>query len=194
MTAGTSGIDAYLRENERWRNETIRLRLLILECGLAEEMKWAKPCYTFQESNVVIIQGFKEHCALLFCKGALLKDPQGILKKPGENTQGARRVLFTNVREIDGLAPVLQAYIKEAVAAQIAGSEISFKKNPEPIPAELKEGFKENPVFKSAFFALTPGRRRGYILYFNGAKQSLTRTNRIEKCKPHILSGRGLND
>jgi uncharacterized protein YdeI (YjbR/CyaY-like superfamily) len=187
-------IDFYLRQTPEWREETEKLRAIILQCGLTEELKWGKPCYTFREGNVVIIQGFKDSCALLFCKGALLKDPEGILKKPGESSQSARRILFTSVREIAGMKSILKAYLAEAIAAEKAGLEVKFKKNPEPVPAELQNKLDESLALKTAFAALTPGRQRGYILFISGAKQSATRAARVEKCRPRILSGRGLND
>ncbi len=168
--------------------------MIILDCGLAEELKWGKPCYTFQETNIVIIQGFKETCALLFCKGALLKDANGILKKPGENTQAARRIPFTNVREIVEMEPILKAYIHEAIGVEEAGLEVNFKKNPEPVPEELQNRLDEIPALKAAFDALTPGRQRAYILYFSAPKQSQTRASRVEKYRRQILKGKGLND
>jgi len=185
-------VDGYLRKAKKWQKEFKKLRRIILDCQLTEELKWGKPCYTFQKSNIVIIQGFKEFCALLFCKGALLSDPNGILKKFG--WQAARRIPFTSVREIVEIEPVLKAYINEALAAEKAGLKVEFKKNPEPIPQELQHKLDENPALKTAFHALTPGRQRGYILYFSAAKQSKTRTSRIEKCMRQILNGKGLND
>jgi uncharacterized protein YdeI (YjbR/CyaY-like superfamily) len=185
-------VDGYLRKAKKWQKEFKKLRRIILDCQLTEELKWGKPCYTFQKSNIVIIQGFKEFCALLFCKGALLSDPNGILKKFG--WQAARRIPFTSVREIVEIEPVLKAYINEALAAEKAGLKVEFKKNPEPIPEELQNKLDENPALKTAFDALTPGRQRGYILYFSAAKQSKTRTSRIEKCMRQILNGKGLND
>ena len=169
-----------------------KLRHVSLVCGLTEELKWGKPCYTFQGSNIVIIQGFKEFCALLFCKGALLKDPNGVLKKFG--WQAARRIPFTKVREIGEMEPILKAYIYEAIEAEKAGLEVNLKKNPEPIPEEFQNRLDKIPALKTAFDALTPGRQRGYILYFSGAKQSKTREARVEKCMPQILNGKGLND
>jgi uncharacterized protein YdeI (YjbR/CyaY-like superfamily) len=186
-------VDGYLKRS-KWQEELEKLRRISLACGLTEELKWGKPCYTFQNSNIVILQGFKEFCALLFAKGALLNDPNGLLEKPGESTQAARRIPFTNVREIVEIEPVLKAYINEAVAAEKAGLELEFKKNPEPIPEELQNKLDENPALKAAFRALTPGRQRGYILYFSAAKQSKTRESRIEKWMPQILNGKGLND
>jgi len=183
-------VDEYLRKATKWQKETEKLRTIILDCGLTEEFKWGKPCYTFQKSNVVIIQGFKEFCALLFCKGALLTDPNCILKQFG--WQAARRVPYTNVREIAEMEPVLKAYIHEA--KKKAGLEVNFKRNPEPIPEEFQNKLDEIPALKTAFGALTPGRQRGYILYFSAAKQSKTRESRVEKCMQQILNGKGLND
>jgi uncharacterized protein YdeI (YjbR/CyaY-like superfamily) len=187
-------VDGYLRKAKKWQEEVEKLRRIILGCQLTEELKWGKPCYTFQKSNIVIIQGFKEFCALLFCKGALLNDANGILKKPGKNTQAARRIPFTNVREIVEMEPILKAYIHEAIEAEKAGLKVNFKKNPEPIPEELQNKLDEIPALKTAFDALTPGRQRAYILYFSAPKQSKTRESRIEKCMQQILNGKGLND
>ncbi len=183
-------VDGYLRKAKKWQEEMTNLRRISLDSGLTEELKWGKPCYTFQKSNIVIIQGFKEFCALLFFKGALLTDPNGILKKFG--WQAARRIPFNNVRKIVAMEPVLKAYIHEA--KEKAGLKVNYKKNPEPIPEELQNKLDEIPALKAAFEALTPGRRRGYILYFSGAKQSKTRTSRVKKCMPQILKGKGLND
>jgi len=185
-------VDGYLRKAKKWQEEMTKLRRISLDCGLTEELKWGKPCYTFQTSDIVIIQGFKEFCALLFCKGALLKDPNGILKKFG--WQAARRIPFSNVREIVEMEPILKAYIHEAIEAEKAGLKVNYKKNPEPIPEELQNKLDEIPALKAAFDALTPGRQRGYILYFSGAKQSKTRASRVKKCMPQILKGKGLND
>src|SRR6266487_508084 len=185
-------VDFFFSKATKWREEFEKLRRILLGCGLTEELKWGKPCYTFQKSNIVIIQGFKEFCALLFCKGALLNDPNGILKKFG--WQAARRIPFTNVREIVEMEPILKAYIYEAIEVEKAGLEVNYKKNPEPIPEELKNKLDEIPALKAAFDALTPGRQRGYILYFSGAKQSKTRESRVEKCMRQILKGKGLKD
>ena len=185
-------VDEYLRRAKKWQKEMDKLRRISLGCGLTEELKWGKPCYTFQKSNIVIIQGFKEFCALLFCKGALLKDPHGILKKFG--WQAARRIPFTDVREIVGMEPILKAYIHEAIEAEKAGLKVEFKTKPEPIPEELQNRLDEIPALKAAFDALTPGRQRGYILYFSAAKQTKTRESRVEKCMRQILKGKGLND
>jgi uncharacterized protein YdeI (YjbR/CyaY-like superfamily) len=187
-------IDAYLRNAKKWQKEMETLRRIILGCQLTEELKWGKPCYTFQKSNIVIIQGFKEFCALLFCKGALLNDPNGILKQPGKNTQAARRIPFTNVREIVEMEPILKACIYEAIEVEKAGLKVNFERNPEPVPEELQNKLDEIAALKTAFDALTPGRQRAYILYFSAAKQSATRESRVEKCMQQILNGKGLND
>ena len=185
-------VDGYLRRAKKWQEEMEKLRRISLACQLTEELKWGKPCYTFQKSNIVIIQGFKEFCALLFCKGVLLKDRHGILKKFG--WQAARRLPFTDVREILEMEPILRAYICEAIEAEKAGLKVNYKKKPERIPEELRNKLDEIPALKTAFKALTPGRRRGYILYFSAAKQSKTRQSRVEKCMRQILNGKGLND
>ena len=185
-------VDGYLTKAKKWQEEFKTLRRILLDCQLTEELKWRKPCYTFQKSNVVIIQGFKEFCALLFCKGALLNDPKGILKKFG--WQAARRIPFTGVREIVKMELILKAYIHEAIEVEKAGLKVNFKQNPEPIPEEFQNKLGESPALKTAFEALTPGRQRGYILYFSGAKQSKTRESRVEKCMRRILNGKGLND
>jgi uncharacterized protein YdeI (YjbR/CyaY-like superfamily) len=185
-------VDGYLRKAKKWQEEMTKLRRISLDSGLTEELKWGKPCYTFQKSNIVIIQGFKEFCALLFCKGALLKDPNGILKEFG--WQAARRIPFSNVREIVEMEPILKVYIHEAIEAEKAGLKVNYKKNPEPISEELQNKLDEIPALKAAFDALTPGRQRGYILYFSAAKQSKTRESRVKKCMQQILKGKGLND
>jgi uncharacterized protein YdeI (YjbR/CyaY-like superfamily) len=185
-------VDDYLRKAKKWQEEMQKLRRIILDCQLTEELKWGKPCYTFQKSNIVIIQGFKEFCALLFCKGALLNDRHGILKKFG--WQAARRIPFTDVREILEMELILKAYIREAIEVEKAGLKVEFKKKPEPIPEELQNKLDEIPALKTAFNALTPGRQRAYILYFSAAKQTKTRESRVEKCMRQILNGKGLND
>jgi uncharacterized protein YdeI (YjbR/CyaY-like superfamily) len=194
MNKMNPNVDVFLGKAPQWQDEMKKLRTIILRRGLTEEFKWGKPCYTFRESNVVIIQGFKEYCALMFCKGALLKDSKGILKRPGEHTQAARQARFTNVREIVGAETVLKAYINEAIEAEKSGLQVVFKKHPEPVPEEFQKKLDENPALKTAFAALTPGRQRAFILYFSAAKQSQTRESRIVKWLPQILKGRGLND
>ena len=188
-------VDVYLSEAKKWQPEIKKLRSIILNCQLTEELKWAKPVYTFQKKNVVIIIPLKEHCALAFCKGALLKDANGLLTRIGEHTQASRWIKFSSVQQIAEMEPVLKAYIHEAIAAQKAGLEVPYKKTSDyPVPEELKNKLRELPALKTAFNALTPGRQRGYLLYFSAAKQSKTRTSRIEKCMPLILKGKGLND
>jgi len=187
-------VDGYLSKAKKWQEEFEKLRMIILPSGLTEELKWGKPCYTFQDSNILIIQGFKEYCALMFCKGALLRDPKGILIQQTKHVQAARQIRFTNVREIVKMESILRAYIHEAIEAEKAGLKVHFKKNPEPIPEELQNKLDEIPALKTAFEALTPGRQRGYILYFAAAKQSKTREARVEKWMAQILNGKGLDD
>jgi uncharacterized protein YdeI (YjbR/CyaY-like superfamily) len=188
-------VDAFLLEAEQWQEEFKKLRSILLTCPLTEELRWGKPCYTFQNSNVVLIHGFKEYCALLFIKGALLKDARGILIQQTENVQAARQVRFTSVREIARLKPILKAYIQEAIEVEKAGLEVTYKKTSEfKIPEEFQNKLNKIPALKTAFEALTPGRQRGYLLYFSAAKQSATRESRIEKCMDQIFDGKGLND
>jgi uncharacterized protein YdeI (YjbR/CyaY-like superfamily) len=195
MNKMTHQVDLYLSKAKKWQAEMRKLRKIILDCPLTEELKWGKPFYTYQQSNVLVIWGFKEHCALGFCKGALLKDAKGILIKPGENTQAVRKIPFTQLREIVDLEPVLKAYIHEAIEVEKSGLEVTYKKISDfKIPEELKNKLEESPALKTAFNALTPGRQRGYLLHFAAPKQSKTRESRIEKCTPQILKGKGLTD
>jgi uncharacterized protein YdeI (YjbR/CyaY-like superfamily) len=188
-------VDGYLRKTKKWQEELTSLRRIILDCQLNEEVKWRHPCYTFQGKNIVLINGFKEYCALLFVKGALLKDAKGILVAPGENTQAGRLIRFTNAREIVEMEPILKAYIHEAIEAEKSGLKVKLKKTSEfKVPEEFKKKLGELPALKTAFDALTPGRQRGYLLYFSGAKQSKTRESRVEKCVQQILRGKGLDD
>jgi uncharacterized protein YdeI (YjbR/CyaY-like superfamily) len=188
-------VDEFLEQAEPWREEFEKLRRLILDCGLTEELKWGKPCYTLQESNVVLIQGFKDYCALLFTKGALLKDDRGILVKQTENVQAARQVRFTNVQEIVKLGPVLKRYVQQAMAVEKAGLKVAYKTTAEfKIPEEFQNTLDASPALKKAFAALTPGRQRGYLLFFSAAKQSATRAARVEKSRQRILDGMGLDD
>jgi uncharacterized protein YdeI (YjbR/CyaY-like superfamily) len=188
-------VDKFLREAEAWREEFTKLRSIILDCGLTEELKWGKPCYSLAGANVVLIHGFKEYCALLFMKGALLKDQKGILIQQTENVQAARQARFTNIREIVKLEGILKAYVKEAMAVEKAGLKVEYKKTADfPMPEEFQKKLRDMPALKTAFEALTPGRQRGYLLYFAAAKQSQTRESRIEKCIDPILDGKGLND
>jgi len=188
-------VDGYLRKAKKWQEELEKLRMIILDCQLTEELKWGKPCYTFQKSNIVIIIPLKEYCALMFCKGALLNDANGILIKPGENTQAGRWIKFTAVREIVEMETILKAYIYEAIEVEKAGLKVNFKKTTEfIIPEEFQNKLDEIPALKTAFDALTPGRQRAYILYFSAPKQSKTRESRVEKWMQQILNGKGLND
>jgi uncharacterized protein YdeI (YjbR/CyaY-like superfamily) len=187
-------VDFFFSKAKAWQEEFKKLRTIILDCGLTEELRWGKPCYTFEKSNVVLIHGFKEYCALLFFKGALLKDPHGLLIQQTKSVQAARQIRFTNVREIVEWEPILKAYIHEAIELEKAGLKVTYKKNPEPVPEEFQNKLDNNPALKTAFAALTPGRQRGYIVYFSSAKQSKTREARIEKYTKQILKGKGLDD
>jgi len=188
-------VDEYISKAKKWQEEFERLRMIILDCQLTEELKWGVPCYTFQNSNIVLIHGFKEYCAILFVKGALLHDAHGILIKQTENVQAGRQIRFTNVGEIVEMEPILKAYIYEAIEVGKVGLKVNFKKNTELIfPEEFQNKLDEIPALKSAFDALTPGRQRAYNLYFSEPKQSKTRKSRVEKCMQQILNGRGLND
>ncbi|UOQ52266.1 YdeI/OmpD-associated family protein [Hymenobacter cellulosivorans] len=179
----------------RWGQELRELRALLLGCGLAEELKWGVPCYTLAQKNIVLIHAFKDYCALNFFNGALLSDPNGILVQQTQNVQAARQIRFTDVREIAKLETVLQAYIKEAIAVEKAGLKVSFKPTSEfAMPEELQDALARDAALKAAFHTLTPGRQRGYLLYFSAPKQAKTRTARIEKYTPHILRGKGLQD
>lgn len=188
-------VDKYLREANKWRKELEKLRMIVLGCHLTEELKWGVPCYTFQERNIVLLHVFKEYCAMLFFKGALLRDPDGILIQQTKNVQAARQIRFANVREIVERETILTAYIQEAIQVEKAGLKVNFKKTAEfSIPEEFKNILDEIPSLKTAFHALTPGRQRAYLLYFSAPKQSKTREARIEKYKRQILNGKGLND
>jgi uncharacterized protein YdeI (YjbR/CyaY-like superfamily) len=188
-------VDGYLRKSKKWHEELQKLRMIVLGSQLTEEVKWRVPCYTFQKNNVVLLGRFKECCVLNFVKGALLKDPNGVLVKPGENTQAGRWIKFTSVREIVEMKTILKAYINEAIEVEKAGVKVNFKKTSEfKIPEEFQTKLDEIPALKTAFAALTPGRQRAYILYFSAAKQSKTRESRVEKCMKQILNGKGLDD
>ena len=188
-------VDFYFSKAKKWQEEFEKLRMIILDCQLTEELKWGCPCYTFQKSNIVLIHGFKEYCALLFFKGALLNDTNGILIQQTKNVQAARQIRFTNVREIVEMKSILKAYIYEAIEVEKAGLKVNFKKTIEfIIPEEFQKNLDKNPVLKTAFDALTPGRQRGYLFYFSQPKQSKTRESRVKKCMQQILNGKGLND
>ncbi len=188
-------VDEYLSEVTKWQNELKKLRRIILDCGLTEELKWGVPCYTFDKTNIIGINGLKECCALSFFKGVLLSDPSKILLQPGENTQAGRWIKFTNVAEIAGMETVLKDYIREAIEVEIAGVKVVYKELGEfAIPEEFQKKLAKDPALKTAFEALTPGRQRAYLLHFTAPKQSKTRETRIEKCMPQIICGKGLND
>jgi uncharacterized protein YdeI (YjbR/CyaY-like superfamily) len=188
-------VDLYFDELQKWKPELEKLRMIILDCMLTEELKWGSPCYSFQKKNVILLGGFKDNCVISFIKGVLLSDPKGILVKPGENSQSARVIRFTNLKEIVKLEPVIKAYIFETIENEKAGAKVELKKTTEyEVPEELETKFKSSAALKKAFNALTPGRQRGYLLFFTGAKQSETRTARIEKYTDRILKGIGIND
>ncbi len=195
MNKKNSKVDGFFRNAKKWREEFEKLRSIILDCPLTEELKWGQPCYTFQEGNIVLIHGFKEYCALLFFKGALLTDAKGVLIQQTENVQAARQIRFTSVREIGAMETILKAYVHEAIEVEKAGLKVTFKKTSEfTIPDEFQKKLDEILALKTAFAALTPGRQRAYIFYFSAAKQSKTRESRVEKSMPHILKGKGLDD
>jgi len=188
-------VDVFLRKAKKWQKEFEKLRRIILDCGLNEELKWGVPCYTFQKSNIVLIHGFKEYCAILFFKGALLHDAKGILIQQTENVQAARQIRFTNVQEIVKMETILKAYIKKAIEVEKAGLKVNYRKTSEfIIPEEFQHKLDEIPELKTAFYALTPGRQRAYIFYFSQPKQSKTRESRVEKYMQQIFNGKGLND
>jgi uncharacterized protein YdeI (YjbR/CyaY-like superfamily) len=188
-------VDFYFNKAEKWKEELEQLRTIVLDCGLAEELKWGVPCYALNKSNIILMHVFKEYCALLFFKGVLLNDANGILVQQTENVQSARQIRFTNVKDILDLKPILKAYIFEAIEVEKAGLKVTFKESKEfSIPEEFKNKLDEIPDLKTAFNALTPGRQRAYMLYFSAPKQSKTRESRVEKCIPQILNGKGLND
>jgi uncharacterized protein YdeI (YjbR/CyaY-like superfamily) len=193
MSTQSVRVDAFVSRAKAWQAEIQKLRSILLECGLDEDLKWGKPCFQFEGSNVAIIQPFKGHCALLFFKGALLEDTHGLLRSQGENTQSAMRLEFTSEAQIK--KAVIKSYVKQAIGVEKAGLEVDFKAKRElELPDELKQILQKDRKFAKAFHALTPGRQRGYVLHFTGAKRSQTRTERIEKCMPKILAGLGMHD
>ena len=188
-------VDWYFDKNERWQKEIRKMRTIALDCDLVEELKWGCPCYTFEKNNIVLIHVFKEYCAFLFFKGALLKDPKGILIQQTENVQSARQIRFTNVQEIVKLEKTIKTYIYEAAKVEAAGLKVDFKKTSDfKVPEEFQKKLDKNKKLKTAFEALTPGRQRAYLFYFSSAKQSKTREERVEKYMPQILKGKGLED
>lgn len=188
-------VDNYIASVKKWQKETICLREICLECGLDEDYKWMHPCYTLRGKNIVLIHGFKEYCALLFHKGALLKDTANILVQQTENVQSARQIRFTDKKQIDDLKADIKAYIFEAIEVEKTGLQVKMKKTSEyEMPIELREAFEKDPDLKTAFYKLTPGRQRGYLVYFSAAKQSKTRVDRIEKAATKIAKGKGYNE
>lgn len=188
-------IESFFEDSKKWKEEYQLLRKIILDTGLEEEFKWGKPCYTFEGDNILLIHGFKEYCALLFHKGVLLKDTESILVQQTKNVQSARQIRFKICKEIEGLATAIKRYIFEAIEVEKAGLEVKMKKTSEfEMPDEFKKALAADSDLKSAFKALTPGRQRGYLLYFSDAKQSKTRADRIERYRSIILKGKGLND
>jgi len=188
-------VDWYFSKAQKWQEEIKRLRTFVLDCDLIEVLKWGCPCYTFQKSNIVLIHVFKDYCALLFFKGVLLKDKKNILIQQTENVQAARQIRFTSIAEIIKLEKILKTYIYEAIEAEESGLKVTLKKTKEfTMPEEFQKKLNKNRSLRTSFEALTPGRQRGYLLYFSSAKQSKTREARIEKCMPQILDGKGLED
>ena len=188
-------VDEFLGREKKWKEEFSKLRQIILDCQLTEELKWGQPCYTLDGKNIVLMHGFKEYCALLFIKGSLLKDAMGLLIQQTENVQAGRQIRFTDVQEIIEIEKTLKAYVQEAIKVEKAGLEVELKKTSDyTVPDEFKNRLDEHPALKSAFEALTPGRQRAYLFHFSQAKQSKTRESRIEKCIPKILDGLGLDD
>jgi uncharacterized protein YdeI (YjbR/CyaY-like superfamily) len=190
-----SKVDWFFEKATRWQKEYTKLRAIVLDCDLTEDLKWGQPCYTYEKGNIVLIHGFKDYCALLFFKGALLKDKKKILVQQTENVQAARQIRFTNLQEISKLERTLKAYIYEAIELEETGAKVELKKTTEfPVAEEFQAKLDKSRSLKKAFESLTPGRQRGYLLYFSSAKQAKTRAARIEKYMPKILAGKGLDD
>lgn len=188
-------VDWFFAKDTKWQEEYEKLRTIILDCGLIEELKWGCPCYTYENTNVVLIHGFKDYCAMLFFKGALLNDPNGILIQQTKNVQSARQVRFTNVKEIVKMEKILKAYVYEAIEVERAGLQVKMKKTSDfKIPGEFQKQLDKKAALKKAFDALTPGRQRAYIFYFSQPKLSKTREARVEKYMKQILNGKGLDD
>ncbi|MDK2979995.1 MAG: hypothetical protein PWQ55_342 [Chloroflexota bacterium] len=195
MSEANPKVEAFMQKKGPWQAEYQKLRQIVRDSELEEDFKWMHPCYTYAGNNVLIIHGFKEYCALLFVKGALLKDSQGILVQQTENVQAGRQVRFRNLQEIVDLEPTLKAYIQEAIEIEKSGQKVEFKDNEKyPVPDELQASFAAEPAFQQAFEALTPGRQHAYLLYFSQAKQAKTREARIEKYHQQILTGKGMDD
>ena len=196
MSSPNPAVDTWFAKRTTWKEETASLRTILLDCGLTEELKWGKPTYTAEDgANIALIMPLKETCALLFTKGALLKDPKGLLVQPGENSQSARQMRFTSLAQVGKLEKAVKAVVKQAIEVEKAGLKVQFKKSTDLVyPPEFQAKLDRNTALREAFLALTPGRQRQYHLYFTGAKQSATRASRVEKAIPLILDGMGLND
>jgi len=189
-----SKVDEHINQSKQWKDDMKALRTIILDCQLAEDLKWGKPCYSFQGKNIVIIQGFKDYFALLFFKGGLMKDSKHLLVKMGENTQAGRQMRFENVQDILDKKTIIKDYIFEAVEIEERGEKVEIKREATPVPEEFQIKLNESPELKSAFESLTPGRQRAYLIHFSAPKQSKTRESRIEKSIPDILNGKGMNE
>lgn len=195
MSATNPKVDAYLSKAKTWQAELMQLRAILLGCQLTEDLKWGTPCYTHEGANIVLMHTFKDYCALLFFKGALMKDPKGILIQQTKNTQAARQIRFTSVQDIVKLEAAIKAYVREAIKVEQAGLKVAFKETAEfDMPIEFQSKLDRMPELKKAFESLTPGRQRAYLLHFSEAKQSATRSARVDKCTPRILDGKGLTD
>ena len=195
MSKKNPKVDFYFDKAQKWQKEIKKLRTIVLDCGLTEESKWGCPCYTFQKSNIVLIHVFKEYCAYLFFKGALLHDANGILVQQTKNVQSARQVRFNNVRDIVEMKSILKSYIHQAIEVEQSGLKVNYKKTSDfEIPEEFQKKLNKSHALKNAFEALTPGRQRAYIFYFSQPKQSKTRESRVEKYMPQILKGKGMDD
>lgn len=195
MSGPTPEVDTILEKAERWQDEMRMLRAIVLGCGLTEAVKWRQPCYTFENHNVAIISAFKDYCSLAFFKGALLKDPEGVLVAPGKHAQSGRQMRFTSVEEIVALEATAKTYLREAIEVERAGLTVRLRETSEyEVPEELQRRLDDDPAYRTAFEALTPGRQRGYLVYFAQPKQSKTRESRIERALPRILEGKGFNE
>jgi len=195
MSSMNPKVDWFFTKATEWKEEYEKLRLIVLDCGLTEELKWGVPCYSLEGKNVVLIHGFKEYCAILFMKGALMKDPKGILIQQTENVQSARQIRFTSAPQIFEMEHTIKSYIKDAIEVEKSGVKVDYKKASEyPVPEEFQHKLKTVPALKTAFEALTPGRQKGYLYYFSQPKLTKTREARIEKAMPQILDGKGLED
>lgn len=195
MTARNSEIDAFIDRATRWQEEMKDLREILLDCDLTEELKWGKPCYTAHGGNIVIMQPFEAHLSLMFFKGALLDDPEGILRSQGENTRAALRIEFTTSEQVTERSSIIRSYVQEAIAVEEAGLEVPKKKVAEyEVPAEFEKRLQEDETYREAFEALTPGRKKSYLIHFSGAKRAETRERRIEKCRSRVLEGKGFHE